>query len=276
MMLSILPSNVIWPALYIAENLLKFWFLIIMTIVVEMFVLKYALGYSYLKSFVASLIGNLVSGLVGTFLMAFGMLGWHFIFDSILFDSSFNLVNWVASYVLMCLGSVAIETLVIKLIYKEKFKTLFKPLLIGNMLTYIIIAAINIFDAKPATSDPKVSFLEQTTYIPLKQEFQLLDSTQIHLADEAEFKVLEYRLNDSLYNKKILFIPFQGEKENYTRFHFEPLGKNDKAFGFPKENIEITLNDTPSDSIVLQLRQKMPNSYKWTQQPTDTLVLIKK
>ncbi|MGV4460632.1 hypothetical protein ACQ1Q5_03745 [Ornithobacterium rhinotracheale] len=79
MMLSILPSNVIWPALYIAENLLKFWFLIIMTIVVEMFVLKYALGYSYLKSFVASLIGNLVSGLVGTFLMAFGMLGWHFI-----------------------------------------------------------------------------------------------------------------------------------------------------------------------------------------------------
>ncbi|MGV4493648.1 hypothetical protein, partial [Ornithobacterium rhinotracheale] len=90
------------------------------------------------------------------------------------------------------------------------------------------------------------------------------------------FHFTPLKLNDSLYNKKILFIPFQGEKENYARFHFEPLGKNDKAFGFPKENIEITLNDTPSDSIVLQLRQKMPNSYKWPQQPTDTLVLIKK
>lgn len=272
MMLSILPSNVIWPALYIAETLLKFWFLIIMTIVVEMFVLKYALGYSYLKSFVASLIGNLVSGLVGTYLMVFGMLGWHFIFDQILFNSTFNIVNWVASYVLMCLGSVAIETLIIKLIYKEKFKTLFKPLLIGNMLTYIIIAAIKTL----ATSDPKVIVSEQTTYVPLKQEFQLLDSTQIHLGDEAEFKVIEYQLNDSLYNKKILFIPFQGEKENYARFHFEPLGRNDKAFGLPKKNIEITLNDMPSDSIVLQLRQKMPDSLKWTQQPTDTLVLIKK
>lgn len=102
------------------------------------------------------------------------------------------------------------------------------------MLTYIIIAAINIFDAKPATSDPKVSVLEQTTYIPLKQEFQLLDSTQIHLADEAEFKIMEYQLNDSLYNKKYYLSHFKAKKRIMLDFILSHWAKMIKHLDFLK------------------------------------------
>jgi hypothetical protein len=91
------------------------------------------------KIFFSSLIGNCVSGFIGTFIMTFAMLFWHLIVDTFV-NGTFNTINWVATYVLMCFGSVFLETLTIKIIYKEPIKKLFLPMLTGNLLSYAFIA----------------------------------------------------------------------------------------------------------------------------------------
>jgi|SRR5579871_4513653 len=131
--------DMVWPALYVSATFWKFWFLVIGTIVIELFVIKYFLKFSWKKSFFISLIGNCVSGFIGTFLMTFAMIFWHLIADRLL-NGTFNNTNWVATYILMCLGSVFLETLAIKLIYKIPIKKLFLPMLTGNLLSYIFIA----------------------------------------------------------------------------------------------------------------------------------------
>jgi len=129
----------VWPALYVSETFWKFWFLVIGTIVIELFVIKYFLKFSWTKSFFVSLIGNCVSGFIGTSLMTFAMLFWHLIVDNFV-KGTFNTFNWVATYILMCFGSVFLETLTIRIIYKEPIKRLFVPMLTGNLLSYIFIA----------------------------------------------------------------------------------------------------------------------------------------
>ena len=38
-------TDMVWPALYVSATFWKFWFLIIGTIVIELFVIKYFLEY---------------------------------------------------------------------------------------------------------------------------------------------------------------------------------------------------------------------------------------
>ena len=133
-------ANMAWPALYVSSELGKFWYLVFVTISIEAIALKILIKFSWTKSLVSSTIGNLVSGLVGTIIMIFMMVFWHALFDKLAPQATFDIINWVATYILMCLGSVAIEVLAIKLIYKESFKRLFLPLFIGNLLTYVFIA----------------------------------------------------------------------------------------------------------------------------------------
>ena len=109
----------VWPAIYVVDEVGRFWYLVIATIVIETFTIKVFLNYSWAKSSLASVIGNLVSGLIGTFVMMWAMLIWHLLADQFVPDATFDLINWVATYVLMCLGSVFLETLTIKIIFKE-------------------------------------------------------------------------------------------------------------------------------------------------------------
>ncbi len=132
--------NVIWPALYVLESLWEFWYLVIGTVLIETVVIKYAFKLSWKKSAVMSLIGNVVSGLIGTCLMVFGMLFWHLVFDGLFSGATFSSINWVATFILMCLGSVFLEAFAVKIIYKEKMRRLFLPLLTGNFLSYLFIA----------------------------------------------------------------------------------------------------------------------------------------
>ena len=67
------------------------------------------------------------------------MIFWHFIIDHLV-NGTFNTFNWVATYILMCFGSVFLETITIRLIYKEPIKNLFLPMLTGNFLSYAFIA----------------------------------------------------------------------------------------------------------------------------------------
>jgi hypothetical protein len=133
-------GNMVWPALYISEELRNFWFLIFGTVAIEIFIIKAFLKYPWTKSVISSVIGNLVSGIIGTFVMIWAMLAWHAVVDDFLPHATFDTINWVATYLLMCGGSVLLEALTIRIIYKDNLKRLFLPLLTGNLLTYIFIA----------------------------------------------------------------------------------------------------------------------------------------
>lgn len=138
-MLAIL-GNMVWPALYISEELRNFWFLVFGTVAIEIFIIKSFLKYSWTKSIISSVIGNLVSGFGGTFIMIWAMLVWHGVVDDFVPHATFDTVNWVATYLLMCVGSVLLEVLTVSIVFKDKIKRLFLPLLTGNLLTYIFIA----------------------------------------------------------------------------------------------------------------------------------------
>ena len=134
--------NVIWPAIYIYQSFSEFWLIIFGTIAIELFFLRYYLKTSWKESLFIASIGNLVSGILGTIIMMFAMLLWHLVADTLFFKGTFNPVNWAATFIFMCLGSVFLETLAVKFIFKKDTKTIFLPLLIGNVLSYIFIGII--------------------------------------------------------------------------------------------------------------------------------------
>ena len=134
--------NVIWPAVYISQTISDFWFIIFGTISIELITIRYFLKTSWLKSFFISIVGNIVSGIIGTILMTYSMLLWHLVADTLFFKATFNPINWIMTFVLMCFGSVLLEAFAVKLILKRNIKKIFIPLLIGNLLSYIFIAGI--------------------------------------------------------------------------------------------------------------------------------------
>ncbi len=135
-------GNMIWPALYVSEKYLMFWYLIFFTIAVEGLILYKMIDENFGKVMLGVTIGNIVSALCGIFAMPVFMLLYHAIFDFI-FSGTFNLFNWVATYLIMCFGSVLIETLVVKKLLDQPFGKLFKVLLIGNFLTYLVTALVD-------------------------------------------------------------------------------------------------------------------------------------
>lgn len=134
--------NVIWPAVYVSQAFSEFWFIIFGTIAIELITIRYFLKTSWASSLVMSVVGNLVSGIIGTFIMTYGMFLWHLIADTLFFKATFNPINWIMTFILMCLGSVILEALAVKIILKKNIKKIFIPLLIGNLMSYIFIAIL--------------------------------------------------------------------------------------------------------------------------------------
>ncbi len=130
--------DMIWPAIYVASGLAKLWYCIFFTIIIEWLIIRIFLKCGWARSFLMSLIGNTVSGLAGIYLMPFVMIFWHMLADSIMPNATFDIINWYCTYILMCLGSVALETFTVKIIFGTPFKKLFLPLLIGNAMTYLL------------------------------------------------------------------------------------------------------------------------------------------
>ena len=199
--MKIVLLDMVWPAFYVSATFWKFWFLVIGTIIIELFVIKRFLKFSWKKSFYASLIGNCVSGFVGTFVMMWAMLFWHLIVDNFL-NGTFNIFNWVATYILMCLGSVFLETLTIKIIYKETIKRLFAPMMVGNVLSYIFIAIVML---TATNKDPDEASSKEFKYLPSKQEFTLLDSSTLHI-DTSTIRVSFDKKNKRLNRYKAFWI----------------------------------------------------------------------
>lgn len=137
--------DLVWPALYIAVSVYDFWFLVFITIAIETFFVKYFLKTNLGKSLLISGVGNLVSTIAGTFVMMLLSVLYHLIADTLFFKSSFNTFNWVASFIIMCFGSIIIEFLTVKLIWKYQFKELMFPLSIGNVIGYLVIIFLGHF-----------------------------------------------------------------------------------------------------------------------------------
>jgi len=238
--------NMVWPAMYVAEEFFQFWFLILATIVIETFTIKAMLKYPLKKALKASLIANLVSGSIGIYLMMMAMLCWHTISDGILNNRTFDNINWIASYILMCIGSIIIETLTIKVIFKDTIKRLLLPLMIGNLLTYTVIA-FSMANDKKALSKQRI---ETEFYFPIEDHFILLDSTKLYIS-KAKIR-LSYDDNNQLLNKKRPFnIFYEKEKTGKPQFELQFLDeKQIKKIGNKEKLVRS------SDTIKIVLKQK--------------------
>ena len=136
----------VWPAIYVAAGLKKLWYCIFLTLLVEWIIIQVLLHLGWRKSLLISIVGNAASGLIGIYVMPFILLLWHLIADGIL-GGTFNLINWIATYILMCFGSVFIEICIVRLIWKIPIKKLFIPMAIGNISSYLLMIFL-IFDHK--------------------------------------------------------------------------------------------------------------------------------
>lgn len=262
----------VWPAIYVYDEVWRFWFLVFVTIVIETFTIMAMLKYSLKKSLIASVVGNLVSGLVGTFVMMWAMLIWHLLADNFVPHATFDIINWVATYILMCLGSVFIETLTIKLIFKDTIKRLFIPLVIGNLLTYSFIAYTM---ATGTDKDSKETRTEQVLYSPVPSKFTLLDSTKL-LIFSAKTEI-SFDKDDKLLNKTYpLEILFEKEKSENYQFELRLLG-NDYEGGIENGRKLIQL-DKLTDTIQIVLIQKNADPDKGWTAPiyTDTIKFVKR
>jgi len=67
------------------------------------------------------------------------MMGWHFALDDLLHDSTFDPINKIATIAIMFSGSVFIEAIVTRLIWKYKIKTTVFIFVIGNIISYGLI-----------------------------------------------------------------------------------------------------------------------------------------
>ena len=261
----------VWPAIYVYDEVWRFWFLVFATIVIETFTIMGMLKYSLKKSFLASVIGNLVSGLIGTFVMMWAMLFWQLLADNFVPHATFDIINWVATYILMCLGSVFIETLTIKIILKDTLKRLFIPLLIGNLLTYSFIAYTM---ATKTDKDPNEKRTEQILYSPIPSSFTLLDSTKLQI-----FKAkteISYDKDDKVLNTNYpLEIQFKKEKPENFQFDLRLVG-NKYSGGIEDSRKHIQLEKL-TDSIRIVLEQKNPDPNKGWTAPiiTDTINFVR-
>lgn len=263
--------NLVWPAIYVYNELWRFWFLVFVTIAIETFTLMKMRKYSLEKSFLASLIGNLASGLIGTFVMMWAMIVWHFLVDNFVPHATFDKINWIATYILMCLGSVLIEAYIIKLIFKDSLHKLYLPLLIGNLLTYGFIA----FSVENKTNEnPNVKKSERVIYIPTKRKFTLLDNT-ILILDPAKTVIFYDKDNMILNTTYPLEILFKQEKPENFQFELRLVG-NQYAGGIENNRKLIQLNKI-TDTIKLVLEQKNPDPNKGWTAPiiTDTITFVK-
>lgn len=134
-----LHANIIWPAMFISDAIFSSWALIIVSIIIEGLCFPLFIPHiDYLKGLFMSLVGNIISALFGTIIMAFAMIGWHFVFDQFL-GGTFNIINSIASIVLMCLGSALIELVALRLLFSYTFKQLAVPVFLGNSISYILV-----------------------------------------------------------------------------------------------------------------------------------------
>jgi hypothetical protein len=144
-MASVAHADVVWPALYVASSHFRVWYVVILGLLLEAVVLRWRLLLDTKKALLISFIANAFSSTVGIFILAFGMLGWHFIVDNFV-EGTFASFNKIATIGLMLIGSTFLEVLVVRGLWKYPIRQTLPVFILGNILSYgVIIADLFIF-----------------------------------------------------------------------------------------------------------------------------------
>lgn len=199
------------------------------------------------------------------------MLFWHLVVDNFV-HGTFGIINWIATYILMCLGSVLLETLTVKLIYKEKIKRLFLPMLTGNFLSYAFIAYAML---TATNNNPDEKRIETLKFLPNKQQFILLDSSKMRI-DTSTIRVSfgkdSKRLNDAKSLGYNLNIRFTKQNQNSFQFDFRILGEQSSG-GIDENYKNLHFSHLQKEYKILLEQKNSDTSVGWTKPIiTDTLI----
>ena len=137
---SVAHADVIWPAIYVADSHFRFWYVVIVGLLLEAGVLRWRLIPDTKKALLVSLAANAFSATIGVYIMVYGMLGWHLVVDNFV-KGTFAPFNEVATIILMLLGSAFLETLVARGIWKYSLRQTFPVFILGNILSYGVVVA---------------------------------------------------------------------------------------------------------------------------------------
>lgn len=137
--ITVAHANIIWPAIYVASSHFRFWYVTVVGLTLEAFILKLWLIPDIKKAFFVSFVANFFSATIGIYLLVFGMVGWHLIVD-IFVLGSFNILNKIATIVLMTIGSIILESIIVKILWKYRLNQTIYVFMIGNFLSYSVIA----------------------------------------------------------------------------------------------------------------------------------------
>lgn len=263
--------NMIWPAIYVVEELYHFWYIVFFTIVIEMFLLKWILKVKYSKALLMSVLGNLISGVVGTYIMMWSMLFWHILVGQI-FGSIFNAFNWIMTFVLLFTGSVFLEVAFIVYWFEYKVKPVLKSMLLGNALSYVMIAILML--SAHRKSDGKTVSGEVISFHPSKSHFVLLDSSWMKI-QSSELEISKFNMDKTVNTTYAFKIKFDTEYPDKFRFQFRLVGN--KYAGGMSEREKVFLVAKYTDTIKVLLEQKNPDSsIGWTMPViTDTIVFVR-
>jgi hypothetical protein len=133
-------ADVVWPALYVADSHFRFWYVVIIGLILEAGVLRWRLIPDTKKAILVSLVVNAISATVGVYILAFGMLGWHLIVDNFV-QGTFAAINQIATIVIMLIGSAFLEVLAARAIWKYPLRQTFPVFILGNILSYGVVVA---------------------------------------------------------------------------------------------------------------------------------------
>jgi hypothetical protein len=120
---AVLPAtaDVVWPALYLETRLFTWW-TIGLGLLVEFFIVRWLFALPIGKAAIATVVANAVTAIAGVPLIPLAGIIWEF-FPGMLYTGplhwgTFNPITWVATFLLACLVTTAIEALV----YRYGFK----------------------------------------------------------------------------------------------------------------------------------------------------------
>ncbi len=116
-------ANVVWPALY-AESAVTSWPIIVLSLILEFFVIRWLFKRNAKISAFYTLAANLASSLIGYILRPLSGLAWEFALgwaiNSALGWGTFNPIAWILVPILGGAINAVIELGVIRWIWKEK------------------------------------------------------------------------------------------------------------------------------------------------------------
>lgn len=125
-------ADVVWPSMYIAEGMhsLK---VIVLGLVAELLFVKFFTNTNWLKACTVTVLMNLVSSFIGYIPILF--LG---MFSELLPFRTFHWTHWLFAYLIAIVINTIIESIIIKLILKLKFKNIILWLFIANTISVLI------------------------------------------------------------------------------------------------------------------------------------------